>query len=303
MIKYLYNETAVVTPEKATELLKLNTFKRQRPLMEKHVDELANEMSKGRFTEAIQISFAMLNGVLILVNGQHTLHAIIQSGISIQLLLTYYRCEDDMDIAQLYSRFDKGGRKPRDINRALGIAERMDLTDSAITKLKGALRFMNCGFGRKGYIDRGEDTLNEMFLWKDEAHAFFDAVKTTKKVIHSAPIMSVALVTFRFQPHTAKEFWSQLVEDDGLAKNDPRKTLGRFIQENRIIYSGFNRGSKPITPEQLARTVATAWNAYYSSKTLSKILVYDADREILIMGTPFKRVETTENTSNAGGIS
>lgn len=293
MIKFLYNKTVTVTPEKAIELIKLNTFKRQRPLNQKHMLELAHEMREGRFTEAIQIHFAQMNAdlILILVNGQHTLSAIIYSGISIQLTLAYYSCDDDADVARLYSRFDKGGRTPRDVYRALGIAENMELKDRQLHKLYAALRFMNCGFSRKNFVDKGEDTLAEAYYWKDEAHEFFNAVKSSLTVIHAAPIMSVALVTFRFQSKIANEFWSQVAGDDGLAKNDPRKILNKFIQENRIQYSGFNRGIKPITPEHLSRAVATAWNAYFSGQPLTKITVYDADREILIRGTPFKRSE------------
>ena len=291
MIKFLYNSTVIVTPEKAIKLLAFNTFKRQRPLNRKHMAELAHEMRAGRFTEAIQIHFAQINDDLILVNGQHTLSAIIDSGIHIQLTLAYYSCDDDVDVARLYSRFDKGGRTPRDVYRALGIAENMELKDSQLHKLYAALRFMNCGFSRKNFVNRGEDTLAEAYCWKDETHEFFNAVKSSLTVIHATPIMSVALITFRFQSKIANEFWSQVAEDDGLAKNDPRKILNKFIQENRIQYSGFNRGTKPITPEHLARAVATAWNAYFSGKSLTKLTVYKANREILIKGTPFKRAE------------
>lgn len=85
------NENQVITPQIAAELLTSNT--RNRPLRRSAVDFYSSEMKKGQWRlngESIKIS---KTGVII--DGQHRLQAVIDSGISINTYITT-GIEDDV---------------------------------------------------------------------------------------------------------------------------------------------------------------------------------------------------------------
>ena len=103
-----------------------------------------------------------------------------------------------------------------------------------------------------------------------------------------APVLSVALVTFRHQEVKAEEFWRQVAMNDGLRSNDPRKILHEFVDLTRTNRGPFIRGNKTVTPAYVARAVAVAWNAFFAGNSITRINVVDPEREILIKGTPYK---------------
>ncbi len=92
MIKLISREYASITPVIAKELFKLNTFAAQRALSKKHVGELAKKMRDGVFLEGVIATAEGINGntCQILVNGQHQLAAVIQSGETIMASVQRY---------------------------------------------------------------------------------------------------------------------------------------------------------------------------------------------------------------------
>ena len=66
-------------------------------------------MRLGTFRENTTISFAVLDGRPILVNGQHTLSAVSTFGKSVLLQVELRRVYSDSEVDQLYSTFDIGG--------------------------------------------------------------------------------------------------------------------------------------------------------------------------------------------------
>jgi hypothetical protein len=76
-------ERVTITPEKAKEILRLNTG--NRPLALSHVKRLATAMRNGEWAfcgDAIRISTEN-----VLLDGQHRLHAIVDSGVTIDMVL------------------------------------------------------------------------------------------------------------------------------------------------------------------------------------------------------------------------
>lgn len=93
----------VVTPEEAEELFSYhNWIKGQRTFDGQHASRLASAMKVG---VAIDIAIGPDNYPKI-VNGQHTLYAIFQSGRPKQISVTVYMCRDDEGMANCYAIFD-----------------------------------------------------------------------------------------------------------------------------------------------------------------------------------------------------
>ena len=301
MVKFLRNVALIVTPEKAAELLKCNTFGRQRNINKRRLARYASEMRAGRFIAGTQIHIMQLGVEQILVNGQHTLWAVVESGVSIMLTIAYSSADNMDDVARTYIHHDPtgGARDQDDVMKALDIPVLMGLSSAQAAKMYSAVRFIRSGFSRKEVSESKEDLFSETMEWMLEGSAFFGATRGGSSALYNAPVMSVGLVTFRYQEKMAHEFWKQVAEDDGLRKNDPRKCLHTFIEEYKLKPSVFLRNEKAITPAYLARASATAWNAFIAGRKLTRILVYDVDREINIQGTPFKRDET-ESKNQSG---
>lgn len=78
------NQAMAVTPELAREFLKTNST--NRPLKRGTVQRYAQMMRNGEWRLTPQSVVFDTNGVLI--NGQHTLHAVIESGTTVQLMVS-----------------------------------------------------------------------------------------------------------------------------------------------------------------------------------------------------------------------
>jgi hypothetical protein len=73
----------LITPAKAEELLRQNT--RNRRLRKGLVDQYARDMSAGRWRKTHQGIAINCDGTIL--DGQHRLHAIIQSGVAVEMLV------------------------------------------------------------------------------------------------------------------------------------------------------------------------------------------------------------------------
>ena len=293
MIRIESSDQMAVNPEMAREWLNENDFSRQRNLRPQHRDNLVREILEGRFIQGTQVHFAQYRGGKILVNGQHTLSAIEKSGRPVTLSVLVSTTESMDEVAELYSRHDNHlSRSLMDAIKARDLHNRIGLTLRQAGKVAGAIRFIRNDFGRlKGNIPR-QDVLVEIEGWEEEGNAFFETIAGAPNMdvslFSKASVLSLGLTTLRHQEEKARKFWRQVAFDDGTKRGDPRKTLREFLLLTREKRGPVIRGENVVTPAYIARSVATAWNAFFSNKALTRIHVYDPDREILIKGTPHK---------------
>jgi hypothetical protein len=80
-------ESKIVDVAEARELLASSVYARQRKLRAAHVQRLARIMNKGEFRQGTPIDLAVVGKRQYLLNGQHTLNAIIHSGEPQMLLV------------------------------------------------------------------------------------------------------------------------------------------------------------------------------------------------------------------------
>lgn len=293
------SETLSVTPKMADNWLNHAIYKRQRRRAEWHVTRLAIEMEKGRFISGTQIHFGVLDGMLHLVNGQHTLAAIVRTGKAVQLTVLKTPVESEEELGQLYGRHDRHrGRTPHDAFLGLGMADRTGLAEQEVNALGTALRYVLNGFRRPSVhtnveIATSADVLAEaMETWAESARLYFECVREArhgmKGTFRRGPVVAVGIVTFHHQLAKAHDFWNGAAQDDGLHRLDPRRALNTFLLTNS---SGHGDAITYI------RNVANAWNKFYDDGELQFLRPSDMGKiGVTIKGTPYKSARKKRRT-------
>lgn len=280
-----------ITPELAKEYVGL-IYEHQRPKNQSHVDYLANAMEKSLFDPTSNIAFASLNGKKVLIDGQHTLWAIMKSGIPQTLLVSDYFVTDVTQIARLYSHFNIGKRRSLfDSIRAYDITADLGLKSTQINQVAAAVRYMKAGFPRYKSTDRyqHEEMIELVRRWQNEAHIIYNTIEgcdyPIKQKLCSAPILAVLLAIIRYSPQKGPKF-VYLAHDDGLKKGDPRKALLNYLRQISQHTAG---GLIPQSPGDIARAVAKCWGKYHDDLALNNIRIstLDSSKNIVIRGTPY----------------
>lgn len=280
------SEVVRVTPEMAAEWLERNNFAHQRKLRQDRVDELAAAIRAGEF-ELTAIKFHRWAGHEQLTDGQHRLWAIVESGISTDLVVIRQLAESAQAVGEAYGRIDTGAvRTPAEAMSALMMAETTGLTQTQLNKMWSAVKVLMNGFmGQTATGNRWEYRVRSRVMrgivqWKGEARLYFDAIQpgseTHRARLSSAAVLAVGLVTLRYQPERALEFWSQVGARADLQVDTGPWKLVEFVTENplRIV-------------NDASRRVAGCWNAFYHNRPLSRLQVKSVTIPINIDGTPY----------------
>lgn len=106
------SEFKQIDPQEAARILSQNQYERHRRILPRHVSYLAEEMRRGNFQPTATIVFAEDDrGGLRLMNGQHVLSAIVESGAVVGLPVSVLQAKTDEDIADIYSAIDRHIRR------------------------------------------------------------------------------------------------------------------------------------------------------------------------------------------------
>lgn len=284
---HIGNPIQTVSPDQATIWIENNLYARQRALREHRVQELAHLMSRGMFLEGSSITFGILNNRLHLVNGQHTLNAIVRFGQPVELNVQYYTVADEDELATLYTTQDcQLPRSARDNILAHDLPTKFNLNTSNISKFRSGVNMIANEFesGSSRYkaapgsrsFSIGRENMED---WLPEAQIYFneiligDVPQANYHSFRNATVVAVALLTLRHQPVVAREFWRGAVMDDGLRTGDPRRTLLMHLRDKRKRSSNED-----------ARCIATAWNAYFRGDT-AQVLRLGSVNDLKVLGT------------------
>lgn len=275
-----------VTPAKAKQWLEKSMWGKQREYRPWHAEILAEAMRRGHFTEGVQIHFAKLNGEIQLINGQHTLNAIVLSKIDTTLTILTTVVSSEREIADLYSRHDIGLQRTfNDASEAHSLRAEYNLSAYQITSIAGGIRtindqFMNVKKTAKSYETNSvSEQIAAFSKYGNPGKQFFEAISGAPRVVSVAMrtrgVMGIALLTFLESPDTAKRFWAQTAIGDGLEVGDPRKTLLDWLLDNPF------KGAS--TMPLRARTVAKAWNAFVNGVSIKRITRIDPTAPIALL--------------------
>lgn len=277
-----------ITPDVAAEYVTRFNYSGQRPFNRKHVMVLAEAMRRGQFREYTGINFAVLGGVPCLVNGQHTLRAIVDVQKPIWLSVHLRKVESEEDIESEYSKFDIGrSRSLRDVMG--GIGDDLSLKAKERDALAVAVKWINDDFKTQGgadnavrHYERKDFELRKQIMreWAEEAREFFGCLRLAPRpnaaLFYRGAVTAVGLVTLRYNRDRAIDFWCASAADDGLRNGDPRKTLINWLRNNPV--------GKAINTQH--RAASSCWNAWFRCASLTKAHT-DSKSSLRILGTPY----------------
>ena len=276
--------TGAISPAMARTMRETMHFERQRPIGANHVARLAEEMRRGWFLAGTPIFICVLpDGQQVIVNGNHTLEAITESGVTLPLVIIRRQVRDMDEAAAAYATFDiHRARTWKNTLQAIGFGDEVPMAEKVIA----ALGLIQTGFTYAGNNEFDRNSRKARFElvpdYTTAAHVIAGCLENAPRIerqyIERAGTMAVALYTARYQPSLAEEFWGEMVRDDGLRATDPRKSFLRWCATNKS-------GAGSTRPLQ-ARAAATAWNAYFQKRDLDFIRPIHTMR---LLGTPLHK--------------
>jgi hypothetical protein len=252
-----------------------------RPIRDWWVTYLAREMLKGEFAQSAVIGIGRLRGREGILNGNHTLRAIVRSGVTLTLPVETYDCKTEGEFRHLYATWDTGQkRQRRDTLRAydaIGMFGHGEATQSDVTNLSSAVSFMLKGFGIKYVSDpsirlSNAELMAEMKSWV-EPYALLRAItgggntnSWNGRILRRQGVCSVALITIRDQPELAQKFWRAVVSGTGLiVKGDPVLRFRDYLLSTSISGGATSsRGKDHETAYRMARVTGYCWSKHYT---------------------------------------
>jgi hypothetical protein len=285
-----------ITPALAERIEMECRYEFERPLKKWRVDFLVAEIERGGFEQGRQISFALLNGRLIRVNGQHGLKAVATTGEAQTFMIEVKPVASESELAALYATYDNESRTLAET--AGPLVSKGDLGKEEVATLLRSVQFIYTGFRKpdekQAAIMRSHVMRNSVAeIWYPYAERYFALTeqapgKDGKAALRRQSVAAVALYTLRFQPEKAAEFWQGLAMDDGLRRTDPRKSLLEKLRSGD--------GARSIVFQMHA--VAAAWNAFFGGRKLKEVRVR-LDKPFRIAGTPVLIDRLDEELGNA----
>ncbi len=255
-------EAITLTNQKAKKLLKLNTYAAQRTVKKRNLKDLETAMREGRW-RSTDISIAVMDdGREILVNGQHTLTACVNTARPIFVIVIRFAVKDEDELSELYRTFDlgRGARSISDAVKAELKACKLEwplLIASLITSAAACIETdsfrPSLGKARQSALIRQykEQGGFVVTLYEDNRDGF--------KHLRRGAVVTAIVRTYMTSPDEAFNFWST-VRDGGGAKTCPSTQLRKYLLDQpetwdrkalycKCIthYNAFVRGDKSVT--------------------------------------------------------
>lgn len=293
-----------VSPAYADFILDAAAYDRQRVLRERQVNLLLSIMRAGAFDDDRQIIFARLADRSFLIDGQHRLRALARFDRPIRFTFKVYACASFVEVAEHYGRIDFAaqGRDVRDFVRTYDLAAEHDLDVREACVVATAGKVIAAGLAAAPQATaayqtlRSPDALADFLVpWWPSARLYLGAISpgapAVRRCLYRSGVAAVGLLTARWQPDRARDFWTGLARDDGLRQHDPRKTLLAWFGAHRAI-----DGKLGVAND--LRAAAQAWNAAWHGRPL-QIIRAQRDLSFELAGTPV-RVETRASKAKRG---
>jgi hypothetical protein len=275
------SQIQVVTPDMARALRETAHFDRQRKISKPNVMRLASEMVAGRFTDGTQIYICVLpDGTQKIVNGNHTLQAVVECGVPQLLTITRKAVANEDEAGRVYAVFDiqktrswgdslRAVGKDGDIPNAKFILAALGTIDARF-----GTRIANSSASRLARIDKMDTYRDAAFMFAEAIH---NAPKNSSRLVKRSGVLAVALETMVHQPSLAFEFWRAVAQDNGLTADMPERALLNWLRNSRSSGGALQRDH--------CAAAALAWNAVFRGESRSFIRP-SAMASFFLLGTP-----------------
>lgn len=249
-----------ITPELAAEYLKYNLENRQ--IKKDTVSRYAAEMKEGNWLENNQGIGFNIKGILI--DGQHRLLAIIESGCTITMAV--------------YENLSSDAIRTVDIGLRRNLADLMTLhgaknKNMSASALRLVFSYRNHADGRWAWDQRTREpslgTLLEYYTecrGIDESTLFLSSLISINqrglRIIQGGGAVALHFLFSEIDKKKADEFFNHTFSGANLNDDHPILTLRQYILNRRIERTLYNR-------EETIAAVIKTWNAWLNKKRLS----------------------------------
>jgi hypothetical protein len=285
-------EVLLVTPELASVWLVTHNYEHQRNISRSTVEFYAEEMRRQTFTQGTPLHFVRWHDSLHLVNGQHTLSAVVASG-SPQILTLVYTSEDP---AHAYYRHDRQRRRTTsDMFRSLDLGSELGLTNTQMNQVATGIKVIRSKFLGMGYLSESihPNELQEFLReYSEAAGLYYESIAGKPhymRPMERSATVAVALATFKHADvEKADAFWHSVAMDDGLSQSDPCKVSVVHLTTTRLG-GGRSLGMTSRSVAYSCRYLGHCWNAFYAGRSItqSKVKPEHEKKAISLLGTPY----------------
>jgi hypothetical protein len=279
-------ESRKIDPATAALWLEKFAFDGQRKLSAQRLANIVDQIQRGHLTDATEITIGRLAGKDYLLNGQHRLNAIVQTGETVEQRVRWVEFETDAAMERLYASVD-----PRSAVREYGIAYKIlaphdapDFTNRFRERLASAAAYISADFAHHK-VSRTASVRWELARpWIPAARVYAACLEGSGNrswsKLTTAPVMAVALITCQYQEDCARAFWTRLAANDGLKPGQPEHTLHKWLADNPVVVSSLY--------SRVLRATVQAWNAAFEGSTRQYLRVPDPTAPFAVMGTAVK---------------
>jgi len=289
-------------------------YERQRPTRGSTLGKLVLMLRMEMFIPATTIVFAIGKGIKkTLLDGYHRMTVLADYVGSMQFVEVVYRCSSKQAMHNLYTCIDTGigKRLPSDmyaayagpqaaeqIGRAqvkrLIIAVRFiaDLFSQSVAKVQISSTLMYCVIADHFIKPMGK----MMTLMADDMHGL-----ETQTVLQQS-VLSVALVTLKYYPARACEFWGAIFRDDEMMTSDPRYICRKFLIGLQATTERKGNGARgQQTPRAKSYVVSFCWDKFCRDESMLGIDIESIAKgsKVFIAHTPFSANKTTDQLRQA----
>jgi len=291
----------LVTPDKAQALL-ATAYQGQRLLRPHHVRFLRHLLRTGHWRQGAEIHCARIGAERFLINGQHTLTALVQEHVAAWLTVVEIDVPTLAAVGRLYESFDRNWtRSLDDIYRSDPAMQQYAWTGKQLKAMSGAVAVLAMGYAKDALFTDLLLTLRDPLVraelirdWSGEATEAFGAMQgQLRRQLLRSGVLSVVLTTYRYAPLQAAQFWPAVCQDSGLTEGMPARALVHFL---------LTTPSRMLSTPEYARHVASAWNAFYEQRVLRTLVPSAGANPIRIAGTPHDGTTTWQYLDQAGMV-
>lgn len=294
-------ELKPVKPEEAERWLEDYKFPRQRNKKLGQLQKLKKAMEKGAFKQGQQIHLGILsNGeghqATYLINGQHTLTAIAETGLPQILSVLTSECTTEEEINHLYAVEDKAApRTSQDGIRAHNLQGQFDLPIGYLSSSLSAIRFITGGFyGSVQFHAQLDDEEVVEFLRKykqaiTEYYRYIAGSSGGVRVgLSRSSSQSVLMTALMGEKHKeAADFIVSIATD---VYDEAEPVIQMAIKHMAETYMPTGRPihrTQIMHPARAARMVAAYWNAWVMNREFVEPTNTESAQPINILYTEF----------------
>jgi hypothetical protein len=287
-----------VTPEMAKFWITNYNYEHQRAIRKWHVQNLASEITFGRFLPKTQINFCYDGDHYYLTNGQHTLSAIIIAEKPILLNIIIIAVQNLSEIADIYGRTDNGvGRTIGDALKAHGTANNLMVSPSILNLITAGAFYYESML--TGYLRNRKNVTTERKLEIINKYGYLlkefieDCnIKTGRGFANRRASIASGVFIYAHRKNECIKFIKKTYSDDGLKKGDPCKALIEFLKVSATSNAASNSKRPVLTvPEHIfVKNFALAWNAFYKRKSLTFLRPNYESKEVYFEGCGIAKV-------------